>query len=109
MKRLNPYIHYQNKTKTKHYYQMHIFNNDEWDRFIHGELVQKTRIAISSKYRKCPDTCDRHHKIDGKIVKCENKPFYKSIFNMYFCKACAREINNESSTASFTKIERSKP
>ena len=105
MKKLNPFIHYQNKQKTKHYYQSHIFTNKEWNKFIHGELVQNTRIALSSKYRKCPNTCDRWHNIEGKVEQCTNKPIYKSSFGMYFCKLCAREINKENSNAEFTKIK----
>jgi len=104
MKRLEPYTHYQNKQKTKHYYVNKVFSNNEWKDYIHGKIVQGTSISLSSQYRKCPDTCDRWHKIDGKNIHCTNKPFYRSALNMYFCKSCAREINEESTNASFTKI-----
>jgi hypothetical protein len=107
MKKLNPYIHYINKAKTKHYYQNHIFTNNEWNDFIHGGMVQHIKIATSSKYRKVSYNCDRYHRIGKEIFPCQNKPFYKSDnYNMYFCKSCAREINIENNNASFTKIEK---
>ena len=105
MKKLNPYIHYQNKTKTKHYYQDHIFTDEEWNKFIHGELVQNTKINISNPLRKCPAICDRWHKINDKVIQCVNKPIYKSNHNLYFCKDCAREVNNDFDNVIFVRIK----
>jgi hypothetical protein len=101
--------HYINKSKTKHYYMGHIFDDFEWRQLIHGTTIQDFTISQSSKYRVKPDICERWYNQDGgktNICKpCKNKPFYRSSTGPYFCKSCAREVNKINDKVVFTKIE----
>jgi hypothetical protein len=100
--------HYINKSKTKHYYMGHIFDNFEWSEVIHGIRVQNFIIGQSSKYRIIPNTCERWYNQDNNstnIAKpCKNKPYYRSSSGPYFCKSCAREVNKINPTVTFNKI-----
>jgi hypothetical protein len=101
--------YYINKSKTKHYYLGHIFDDFEWRQFIRGTIIQGIAIPQSSKYRIVPELCERWYNQDGgstNICKpCNNKAFYRSSSGPYFCKPCAREVNKINSTATFTKLK----
>ena len=101
--------HYINKSKTKHYYMGHIFDNFEWNEFIHGVRVQDILIGHSSKYRAKSELCERWYNQDGGKTSichpCKNKSFYRSNTGGYFCKSCAREVNRLNQNVTFIKIE----
>jgi hypothetical protein len=101
--------HYINKTKTKHYYMGHIFDNFEWKEFIHGIRVQNLLIGNSSKYRVKSKICERWYNQDigsSTIVRrCTNKSFYRSNTGGYFCKSCARAVAKINDQVTFDKIK----
>ena len=106
---LNPNKHYVNKSKTKHYYLNHIFDNFEWKEFISEIKVQNISICINDKHRKIPITCERWYNQDNYTTTiarpCKNKVFYRSDKGGYFCKQCAHDIAKKDSDASFNRIK----
>lgn len=111
MKKLNPDIHYVNKSKTKHYYNNLIMTNDEWSKYIHGEFIQGYKqIYANDKHKKATKLCERWYNQDDHktaIAKhCPNAPIYKNdLYPMFVCGFCARAISKINPNASFSKIK----
>jgi hypothetical protein len=97
--------HYINKSKTKHYYMNHIFDNFEWSEFIRGIRVQNLSIGINDKHRLIPETCERWHSINNIASPCKNEIFYRSSNGVYLCKKCAKEVNKINDTIIFSRIK----
>jgi hypothetical protein len=86
-----------------------VFDNLEWDKFIHGIRVQDMTIGNNCKYRVKPDLCERWYNTDNNanhiVHRCSNKVFYRSSWGGYFCNFCAHEIAKFNDKAEFTKID----